>query len=701
MQIRLGIQIGNGRLRTIGIGKRQNPVMKDLVDRSKEQWGTGDQWTPATYGEYYVKSVPIYAAIKLRADAVASVPLQVLRGEEEPVWVGRHHPAQAVLNRVNPFWTRGDLWRATETYLGLWGVAYWFLVRQGEVPVEIWPLRPDRMRIVPDTQKYIKGFVYGSSRWDMIAFKPEEIVWIRYFNPLDEFGGLSPIAPLRLSADMGMDALRANRSGLRNDSVPGLIFETQETPSEEEVKEFYERWESRYRGVDNARRPALLSAGMTAKNLGFSPRDMEYVQSMRWSLEDVSRAYNVPQGMLHDLEHATYANIRTQWMAFWLGCIGPELQFYTEELNEMFLRDPTQDRSRFGDDSLVVAFDTSKVKALQEAEGDKAARLSIYVKSGILTPNEARKEINFPPSDQEGADLLHFGPGLSLSTLTESQSLPGQSELSRPRSRKDIPDRAEALFDRVVKAREEDLHRFMASFFQRQVEDMLKRLRELRQAYPLRKDSVLYEDILGQRQPPGQIFNPEDWNDELSVEVRPRLERAMESAAEQQIGLFKLGISFDVTRPIPQKWLLDRAVFLATNTNLTTAQMVLEAVKKAHADGESIEQLAQRIKDIGEVNSRVRATLIARTENIAAANEGHLQAYEQAGIGKKQWWTAQDMRVRGNNLKDRFNHVDAQGQVRALNADFDVSGEKLRAPGQGGSPGNVVNCRCLTLPVFD
>ena len=253
-----------------------------------EAWEQGlgltSSWAPATYGEYYPRSALVYSAIRVRQDAVVRAPLSVYRrsgarGGGEPAAreraataVGPDHPAQRLLDRPNPFWTRGELWRATETSLGLWGAAFWGLERRGGEVVEIWPLRSDRMRVVPDDNAYVKGFVYVGAGHTLVPYVAEDVVWIRYFNPLDELAGLSPMAPLRLSVDMGIEALRANRNNLSNDSTPGMIIETMDTPTDFEMKEFYERWEARYQGVDRVRRPALLSSGMRATNLGFSPK---------------------------------------------------------------------------------------------------------------------------------------------------------------------------------------------------------------------------------------------------------------------------------------------------------------------------------------------------------------------------------------------------------------------------------------------
>ena len=376
-------------------------------------------WAQTAFGEYYPRSAIVYAAIKVRQDAIARLPLRALRrvpasrrrdsfecpstssvrtvnARAGGEFVGADHPLQRLLDSPNPFWSRSDLWRATETYLSLWGAAFWGLERdeRGDI-TEIWPLRPDKMRVIPDAALYIKGFVYVSAGSKLVPYLPEDVVWMRYFNPLDEYAGLSPIAPLRQSADMGIDALRANRKLLQNDSTPGIIIEMEGMPTDAEVSEFYARWESRFLGVDKTRRPALLSPGMKASNLGFSPRDMEYIESLRWSLEDVTRVFGVPKMMIGDLENTTFSNFSTARRLFWEDTVAAQLAFYQETLQKRLL-------PHFGDDSLTVEFDLSGVEALRESEENKAKRRSIYVKAGIMTVDEVRREMNLPPAGNGG-----------------------------------------------------------------------------------------------------------------------------------------------------------------------------------------------------------------------------------------------------------------------------------------------------------
>ena len=364
----------------------------------------GGDWAKSVYGEYYAISVSVYSAIKLRADAMALAPLVLLRpgpgtgpgtapdtGARVPV--GPDHPAQQLLDRVNPWDTRGDLWRATEINLCLWGSSFWALERNENGRDEsgrweIWPLRSDRMRVLPDKQHHVKGFVYMGVNGP-VAYTPEEIVWMRYFNPLDPYAGLSPLAPVRLSVDAGLDALRFNRSFFKNSAQPDLVFTTEETMTDAEVEDFYHRWEERYQGPGKAHRPAIASFIKDIKTLGFSHRDMEFLQGLRWSLEEVSRTYGVPLPLLSDYQQATFANITTAEKLFWRNTIVPEMRFLEEHLNSELL-------PRLGYADLTAEFDLSAIQAMGEDDTERVDRETKLLAHGVLTINEVRRSRNLP-----------------------------------------------------------------------------------------------------------------------------------------------------------------------------------------------------------------------------------------------------------------------------------------------------------------
>jgi HK97 family phage portal protein len=293
-----------------------------------------------------------------------------------------------LLDRVNPWFTRGDLWRATEIYLNLWGSAFWALERDEAGHREIWPLRPDRVSVIPDRRHYVRGFVY-QGRSGPVAYTADEMVWLRYFNPLEEYAGFSPLAPSRLSVDTGSDGMRFNRNFFRNSAQPDFVLLTQENLTDVEVEDFYSRWESRYRGPGNAHRPAIANFIKDIKSLGFSHKDMDFIQGLRWSLEEVSRTYGVPKPLLSDFERATFANVNAAERIFWRNTIVPELKFLGEQLTRLLL-------PRLGYPDLELEFDLSTIEALQEDENKRVERQAQLLDRGVLTINEVRRERGLP-----------------------------------------------------------------------------------------------------------------------------------------------------------------------------------------------------------------------------------------------------------------------------------------------------------------
>ena len=355
--------------------------------------GSGGGWSRSEYGEYYATSTPVYSAIRIRAEALTRPPVVVYRrtgrdsgGQRLPV--GPEHPAQRLLECVNRWYTRADLWRATEIYLNLWGSAYWMLDRDAEGNREIWPLRPDRVSIVPGKDEYIRGFVYhGRNR--LVALTPEEVVWFRYFNPLEEYAGLSPVAPARMAVDMGKDGLRFNRNFLRNSAQPDFVMLTNEQMNDSEIEDFYRRWEARFRGPAHAHRPAVASFVRDIKTLGLSHREMDFIQGLRWSLEEVSRAYGVPRPLLSDLERATFSNVNAAERFFWRNTMVPEMTFLAEQVTRKLF-------PMLGYDGLEMEFDLKSIEALAEDENARTTREAQLLDRGVLTINEVRRARNLP-----------------------------------------------------------------------------------------------------------------------------------------------------------------------------------------------------------------------------------------------------------------------------------------------------------------
>ena len=154
-------------------------------------------------------------------------------------------------------------------------------------------------------------------------------------------------------------------------------------------KTFYTRWEARYKGSDNAHRPAIASFVKDVKTLGLNHQEMSFIEGLRWSLEEVARVYGVPPPLVGSYENATLNNIATAERLLWRNTIVPELGFLEQAVSKQLL-------PKLGYPELSCSFEIRRIEALQEDAGLRADRESKLTERGILTINEIRQERQLP-----------------------------------------------------------------------------------------------------------------------------------------------------------------------------------------------------------------------------------------------------------------------------------------------------------------
>ena len=112
-----------------------------------------------------------------------------------------------------------------------------------------------------------------------------------------------------------------------------------------------------------------------------------------------------------------------------------------------------------------------------------------------------------------------------------------------------------------------------------------------------------------------------------------------------------------------------------------------DRVARELREGVSIADARTTIRNI--LRNPNYAARIARTESHIALERGAFEAARSLGVRiTKEWISREDAHVRPD-------HAAAHGQIREIEAPFDVGGEHLLYPGDpSASARNTVNCRC-------
>ena len=121
-------------------------------------------WTPRNYEALTVqgfrKNVIVYRCVNLIARGAASVPWLLYQGEDELV----KHPLLDLLQRPSALQAGSAFIEATLGYLLLSGNSYVECVRGGDhtsLPKELYALRPDRTKVIPNSNGLPLGFEYS------------------------------------------------------------------------------------------------------------------------------------------------------------------------------------------------------------------------------------------------------------------------------------------------------------------------------------------------------------------------------------------------------------------------------------------------------------------------------------------------------------------------------------------------------------
>ena len=92
---------------------------------------------------------------------------------------------------------------------------------------------------------------------------------------------------------------------------------------------------------------------------------------------------------MSEFEDATLANVRTMEQFLWRNTIIPELKSLEDGINHRL----TPYFESFPNE-LNVRFNLSDVEAVQESQSDRANRLVTLVGAGIMSVEEARRELD-------------------------------------------------------------------------------------------------------------------------------------------------------------------------------------------------------------------------------------------------------------------------------------------------------------------
>ena len=282
-------------------------------------------------------------------------------------------------------------------HLLLHGNAYVQILKDASgTPVELFALRPDRVKVALDSKGWPVAYDYTvTPHVTRLAIEDENgwpgIIAIRAMHPLDDHSGAGALEAAWQAVLIHNAATQWNRALRENAARPSgaLVYETGDGASlaHEQFERLKRELDIAFSGAANAGRPMLLDGGLKWQSMALSPADMDFATLKSAAARDIALAFGVPPMLLGLPGDNTYANYREANRALWRLTLLPLADKLFAAIREGLT-------PWFPDAELRV--DLDQVPALSE---DRERLWSQVSDADFLSRAEKRQMLGLPPEE--------------------------------------------------------------------------------------------------------------------------------------------------------------------------------------------------------------------------------------------------------------------------------------------------------------
>ena len=715
-----------------------------------------DGSTSAAFTQPYAQSAWVNDAVHKRASEISGRPVKFYDGENEyddrafSDWWAAPAIGPKTLGGMQPRLTLDEVlfdceaWRALEGEMFLCLDDAWLLATGSRNPAALTPFliaNPQRMQVIVQSG-VLAGWRYCDAGGRQIIFLPEQVIHKKTFNPYDDWRGLGSLAPAMVAAGGAFSTGIYIRDLMRNNGDQGFIVIGKGGPASAEVQEQVK--------ADLRAKRAALRRGV-AKDLFISGPDLsidrpkeqaasaDLVSCLTLSQQEIFVAFHVPPSMATVKQAYSIGKDSDRYQLI-TGTCQPEGNAIAGALakigSRMTGRTLTAELD-WDDHPVMVEVRNGRIESLLKlwGVGVPVKTANTYLDLGLDEfPGWDKSYLPFSVSESGGAAAEpepSKDPALAEPPVKELPEISVLKALIASRSRTCVnvtPEKktAPAVVDEFAAFQCQcggDIVSQLASRDPEEIKWWKAQMRERRASVSgyksafgrvlmqarvevLRKIDSSYapadktRTAIQTKAAAGDfLFDLSKFGESFRAAMRRQAISTLDQAAKQL--LKEVGREDDPFEFAPHEVLS----FLSDRENKLKGvpQDVWDSIRdeliKGIDDGDSVTNLAARVKKEFNTLGDREALRIAQTEVSASFGKGRDVAMRRVGVKYKAWITS------GNdNVRDA--HVLAGADYppeRAIPIDepFIVDGEPLMYPGDtSGKASNVISCFCVSRSIF-
>ena len=341
----------------------------------------------------YKQNIIAFRCINLIARAIGSVTWILRKINNNIDDVLYKHPILSLMERPNVRQSKTTFVEEAVSQLLLSGNCYIMATKDvDDLPSELHLLRPDRVTVIPGRYTVPAGYEYTVE--NHVRFFPvdvdtgvSDVLHIKLFNPLNDWYGMSPVETALNSIRQHNAIAKQNISFLQNGGRPSGALMYKHTLEPQLRQDLKRDLQTLYEGGRNAGKVMLLEGDFEWKEMGLSPKDLDFISGKEQSAKEIALAFGVPPILVGSMESATFANYKEARYNFWEETILPLLNIISNELSVWIKQIYKTD--------LQLTYDLDSIPALvtrREAEWKKINEAS------FLTKDEKREAVGYGTS---------------------------------------------------------------------------------------------------------------------------------------------------------------------------------------------------------------------------------------------------------------------------------------------------------------
>ena len=316
----------------------------------------------------------VHACVRVIADGIAGLGLKLYKDDGQNRDQIIIHYATALTNEPNPYQTKYDFIKYMASHLALTGNAYAFINRDvRNIGIELHPIAPQYVTpVMQDGLLFYKTTLAGYPPMipatEMLHFKG-----MCGDNPLI---GLSPVVLHAETLGIDLAAISQSAGVYKNGVLKFLLT----SDSQIKIDQAGPLKKSLDDVIDGASRSAVMPNGIKMEKLSLSPEEAQYLETRKFSSEEIARIFGVPASMI-GASAGIKSSVEQEYQDFYARTLMSYAINIEQELARKLLTE---------NDKLTYYFKFNFNSLLRASANERADYYNKGIRGGWLSRNEAR-----------------------------------------------------------------------------------------------------------------------------------------------------------------------------------------------------------------------------------------------------------------------------------------------------------------------